>query len=94
MITEYEYDQDADELLVFRTRHEDGGRTPVEEVERIPLVECAVDLLREAMEQLDPTMLEIMGDDDDQGEWAICFRSMFMRLEEALEAHDRARKAA
>ena len=85
----YEYDPSTDVLTIITTTYQDGGRLIDETVNNYQLAAVDVPTLFDAMNQFDPDLLEEMSDDDSLKDWRICFRSMFMRLEDACNAEDK-----
>jgi len=85
---QYNYDQDTDSIVVTTDAYSDGGRTVDESVELVPVTEASVEMLRDAIQFVDPIMFNELQDDDDASELAICFRSCFMSVNDALTIHN------
>lgn len=87
----YEYNPETDMLTIIRTTYHDGGRIIDESVSEYRLTDVDIPTLFDAMNQFDPDMLEHMDDDDSLLDWRICFRSIFMTLENACAASEKDR---
>jgi hypothetical protein len=82
----YDYDCDADAITVTITIFTDGGRTSDDHVETVPVNDADVDVLTDAIRDIDSSMLEELCDDDleDAAELRTVFRSLFMPLQDAV----------
>lgn len=82
----YDYDCDADAITVTTTAFTDGGRTSTEHVETVPVNDADVELLADAIRDIDSSMLDELCDEDmdNAAELRTVFRSLFMPLEDAV----------
>ena len=82
----YDYDYDADAITVTTTTFTDGGRTSTEHVETVLVNDAGADVLKDAIADIDPSMLDELCDDDmdDAAELRTVLRSLFMPLEDAV----------
>ena len=83
---DYTYNPKTDELIIYAQSFEDGGRTTLEHRDAVPLADCDVPLLADAIEYFDASMLDDMSEDDSLKDWRIVFRSIFMRVADACDA--------
>ena len=82
----YDYDYEADSIVITTTTFVDGGRTADENVKTVPVNGADTDLLAEAIRDIDWAMLDELCEDDmdDAAELRTVFRSLFMPLEDAV----------